>query len=133
MKIFFDWVWLACVVLIIVLMIRLNVRMDQRLKADTARHVKRVGDQEQMLTTLQDAADHLKESVLASLWLRHAAYRADEETPPLTVKCIECGDIVGVADGVEDIYAVAHSHVVEKYDELVRDVKRPGFVPAGTP
>lgn len=125
MTAFFDWVRLGTVLIFLMMMGWLNLSLHRYRKQCAIEDEKKRAGQVQMLETLIASAQNLKEATLAALWLKHAAYRAEEEAPPLTIKCIECGDIAGTAGTIEDIFPVAHSHVLEKYDELLRDVKRP--------
>lgn len=79
--------------------------------------------EEKVLETMELGVEGLKQACLAALWLRHARYHSDDEEPPLTVKCLDCGETCGTVDRVEDIITVAGDHVMSKFEGIVRDVQ----------
>lgn len=85
---------------------------------------KEMETREQVLEMLELGIERLKQASLAVLYLKHARYRSDDEEPPITVKCIDCGDVCGSVDKVEDILTVAGEHVIAKFEEVARNAER---------
>lgn len=77
----------------------------------------------QVIETMEEGVAGLKRAALAALWLKHARYASEDEDPPLTVKCLDCGDTCGTVETVEEIMTVAKSHVDAKYQEVVEVVQ----------
>lgn len=80
--------------------------------------------EETVLSMMELGVEGLKAASLAALWLRHGRYHSDDEAPPLTVKCLDCGEQCGVAENVEDILRVSGEHVFSKFEDIVRNVQK---------